>query len=109
MAILYEWILETVSEEDGEEEIRGCHFDELPVLLGMMLKPELAEGENYRLGLVRNKCCKFGGLIERHWAYVVDGDLPAMFVDAFDHDDGTKVPKCYQAQFISALQAKNPF
>ena len=66
--VCYEWDIESYNEDfsDCEHE----HSDNCPT--------DVLE-ENQKLVLVRDVICDVRGVIDRQWAYVVDGRLPESF------------------------------
>ena len=90
----YEWDIETLDEfgdiEDHEhsEKLRPYHFN---------LEP------NQQLVLV---CDHWqGGWMYRSWAYVVDGELPEHFEDAYQNAEG-KVPQRFHKELAKMRRTK---
>ena len=87
--INYEWAIETVENINDEDPdiIDISHSDRLERL------PE--HSENERLVLVRDvrEPDNFDNLIDRHWAYVTGGALPAMF-----EESAHKVPQRFHKE-----------
>lgn len=78
--IYYEWDIETVDEHG---DIIDHDFIDAP---------RLPAKENERLVLVFNKGDDNEGLLDRSWAYVIDGKLPEEF------ENGRRVPKRFHEQ-----------
>lgn len=77
----YEWLVEQI---DADGDVIDCsHFD--TALAAVAWAAGLGAGVRYDIALVRDVECEFDGVIERVWAYVVDGKLPEWAVE-FDRE-----------------------
>ena len=73
----YEWDIETV---DGDEVLDHDHRDRLSEFGMEELIKAINEDDSLRLCLVRDNDDG------RSWAYVIDGQMPAVFLDAYDRE-----------------------
>jgi len=89
---LIEWVIETLNEDDVQSGYEDPEIIDLNHSRELDFRPL---GEFERLALVG----QFGGL-SNSYAYPVDGILPEHF------DDGTKVPKRFQAELTKWLAAQ---
>ena len=83
---VYEWDLESYDENDEISD--HDHSDNCP---------GLPDDSSTKLVLVRDVIDDCKGLIDRSWAYVVDGKLPESFCDAYDQPCYT-VPKRFHKE-----------
>ena len=107
MAIEFEWSIENVDIETGDihdldfadslDEFYAC--DLFRAMKGM-IDPEMP-GTRLRLTLVKDFRSKSGNLLDRQWAYVIDGKLESSFRGAGDNEEGAKVP----ARFVRELRS----
>lgn len=95
--VIYEWDIETVTDEDTEEheknEVLDHNFCESYKALREQLTrfPDAGDGLRFDVVLVRD------GYYGRSWAYVEDGKLPEFFHDA-DGRNAALVPKRFHAE-----------
>ena len=89
MAITYEWDIETWEDD---EIIDHDHRNRLHEFGNERLTLAVNEDDGLRLVLVRDDD---NG---RSWAYVDDGELPEMFLDACSNPVA-KVPKRFKSEF----------
>lgn len=97
--VVYEWDIESYSPETQNIEDH-YHSDKLSEFakweLENLEKHHTVvdeQGYTYDLVLVRDVTCEDKGVIDRQWAYVVDGKLPVEFCG------GNKVPKRFFKEF----------
>ena len=85
--VCYEWDIESYNEDfsDCEHE----HSDNCPT--------DVLE-ENQKLVLVRDVICDVRGVIDRQWAYVVDGRLPESFSYSDEKGNAKPVPKRFHKE-----------
>jgi hypothetical protein len=88
--VYYEWDIETTNEEG---EIYDHNFADT------LSEVVLTEGD---LVLIRSVGNENTGLVDRSWAYVKDGKLPACFYDGCENNTAVPVPK----RFVSELEKK---
>ena len=91
--VRYEWIVEEVDKHGDIIEITAWSAPEQMIAA---IKQPIADGLHYEFGVVRDSIRDDGELIDRQWAYVENGKLPAEF------DGGSKVPKKISDAFESA-------
>jgi len=98
---IYEWDVETVDEHGDIEDHN--HSDEIN---RHCVDAAIDETGRTRLVLVRDEFNKDDELIDRQWAYVVDGTLPEYFEDAYQRPM-SKVPQRYHRELAEALGLPN--
>ncbi len=93
--VSYEWDYETVDEYGDVQD-----HDHRDVCPGLPTEPnvELVLIRDVHEGLSGDEFNMSADLIERSWAYVVNGKLPEEF------DSGERVPKKLRADFEKALK-----
>lgn len=82
---LHDWVVELVCE-DGDDIVDVSQWTMAADALRFTAANPPPPGHHYDVVLVRDRFTEDWDLIERQWAYVVDGRLPEKF------DRGTKVP-----------------
>ena len=100
MTVVYEWDVETVSDDGYEDVLDHCHWD---TALEALQYIERADERNMRLVLVRDVWCEFDGLVDRAWSYVEGNKLPERFADSCG-EEKWRVPKRFHAQLRNAIR-----
>lgn len=86
--VIYEWVVELMDEQ-GDIETSN-YFTRLEDALTFVA----SWGGSARVALMREEVCEDDGdVLDRQYAYIVDGTLPSTF------DYGAKVPKSAQEEF----------
>ena len=107
--ICYEWAIEYVDEYG---DIQDIHFEDVGGLSILLRSVEFGERrcDDYdwlpRLVVVYNLGNEHEGLVERHYCYLVDGELDTHFRETC----GTpmrKVPQRLKTEFIKAVAQSN--
>lgn len=107
--IEYEWAIENVDIKTGDiheldfadslDEFYAC--DLFRAVKGM-IDPEMP-GTRLRLTLVRDNRSRAGNLLDRQWAYVIDGNLESEFRGSGD-ESGPKVPAKFKRELTSHVR-----
>lgn len=100
--IVYEWDLESFEIVDGLVEI--VDHDHADKLTREMALEGTTPGNMKDLVLVRDTFHPDDGLIDRQWAYVVDGKLPRRFVTDGYGSPGNIVPSRFARELEAALK-----
>lgn len=96
--VVYDWSLEEIDE--NEDIVDSDFMQEIPADWVNKL-PE--DGHTFRICLVRDLGNQEKGLIERCWAYVVDGKLPEYFKDSAGTDTIHKVSEKFHKHLAAAI------
>lgn len=96
MAVIYEWIVETLESatDDDPDILEVHHTDTLAEARAWAATIE----EPTRIGLVRDVGNDIEGLTDRAWAYLENGKLPETFTYGADEDSGIHVPKRFHRE-----------
>lgn len=105
--IEYEWAIEDVNTETGDiedldfaESLDEFYTDDLDdAIKGHEVEP----GIRLRLVLVRDNRSRTGNLLDRQWAYVIDGNLESEFRGSGD-ESGAKVPAKFKRELTSHVR-----
>ena len=97
--ITYEWDVEEVDLH--EDIVDHHHCDDLKPLLDHFGSAITTRTGTFRLVLVRDVGNDVDGLIDRHWAYVRNGELPQFFSDGLT-DVRHRVPARFHRELIRA-------
>lgn len=94
--VTYEWDVEDVTADDGEEEVLDHHHaDKLSEYPPDVLNSNVP-AVTKKLVLVRDDSRPDGD--GRLWAYVKTGELPEFFEDAYQEETDVKVPKRFHVE-----------
>ena len=96
--VRYEWIVETI---DGFGDVIDIdHRDTASDALRSARTVMCEGGNHYDVGIVRDRFDHDdpNELVDRQWAYVENGKLPAVF------DGGTAVPKRFHVEIASTIE-----
>lgn len=102
--IIYEWCLETYTNDDFKDIVDSQFSDHLD-----FRKSYFISNEKYasRFVLVRSEGDDINGLYDTLWAYVNDKRLPINFSNEFGHIVDYKVPKKFHKELRYYLNNKN--
>lgn len=89
--VKYEWCIEVM---DGEDIADSSFFDSLSSF-------DKSDLEGNALVLVRNEGNEVEGVVNRLWAYVVNGELPVYFSNELGNSINTKVPQKFHKELAS--------
>lgn len=99
----YEWDVESVDKRTGDV-LDHNHTETCVEALQFIQDFPDDENERRELVLVRDVFDASDAVVDRTWAYVADGALPAYFADACG-EDATQVPKRFHAELNAARLA----
>ena len=91
-----EWLVEVV---DADGDIHDVSHYDVATEARAAMRCDAGDGMRYEWGLVRDRYRRGDpdDLVNRQWAYVEDGNLPAEF------DEGATMPKRYRDEYAEAV------
>lgn len=108
MAIVYEWLVETVQpvemgkEHEDDEILESFYYNNPKEALEHIKRYPSQQGEFYRIAVMRENTGSTRVVLDRQWAYVNDRQLPERFVYS-DGFKGKDVPKELHRKFLCAV------
>lgn len=103
MAVEYQWLIEVV-ETESTEIVDHFGNDNAFDALKFLSENEPEPGTRYDFVVVRDKVNDVTTDVDfRAWAYIKDGVLPEVFLDA-DHRFGADMPKYVRQEYERAVK-----